>query len=255
MSTAATSTPPLQKLPTHLDLPETDGAIVENFLEHPQSFLLSSSIWPVLRELHPEGNFVIGQDSGIYWKLTDPPLDGCRSPDWYYVPDVLPSEEGQYRRSYVLWQEIIPPLIIIEYVSGTGREERDPTPWKGMFWVYERAIGASYYVIYEVEHSRIEAYHLVNNRFVRMEPNARGHFEIPELGVELGLWHATYMNYTVPWLRFFDPQGNLLPSAEERAEQERQRAEQEHHRAEHERQRAEQLAAKLRALGIDPAAE
>jgi hypothetical protein len=35
-------------------------------------------------------------------------------------------------------------------------------------------------------------------------------------------------------------------------EQEQQRAEQEHQRAEQEHQRAESLAARLRALGIDP---
>jgi hypothetical protein len=39
---------------------------------------------------------------------------------------------------------------------------------------------------------------------------------------------------------------------QQRAEQEHQRAEQEHQRAEQERQRAERLAARLRALGIDP---
>jgi hypothetical protein len=38
------------------------------------------------------------------------------------------------------------------------------------------------------------------------------------MGVEIGLWHAFFMNYTVPWLRFFDLEGRMLPSAEERAE-------------------------------------
>jgi hypothetical protein len=38
----------------------------------------------------------------------------------------------------------------------------------------------------------------------------------------------------------------------QRAEQEHQRAEQEHQRAEQEHQRAERLAARLRALGVEP---
>jgi len=63
----------------------------------------------------------------------------------------------------------------------------------------------------------------------------------------------------LPWLRWWDEQGNLLLTGEEQAELERQekelaqqQAEQERQRAEQERQRAEQLAAQLRALGIEP---
>src|SRR5688572_4917110 len=100
-------------LPDHTQLPDSDGAIVENFAEHPQSILLTTSILPLLRQRHPDGHFAIGQNSGIYFRPTDPPLQGCKAPDWFYVPDVPPSPEGQYRRSYVLWQELVPPLVLI----------------------------------------------------------------------------------------------------------------------------------------------
>ncbi len=56
----------------------------------------------------------------------------------------------------------------------------------------------------------------------------------------------------LPWLRWWDSDGNLLLSGEERAEREQQRAEQERQRAERERQRADRLAARLQELGIDP---
>ncbi|HEY9836487.1 MAG TPA: hypothetical protein V6D27_06280, partial [Vampirovibrionales bacterium] len=68
---------------------------------------------------------------------------------------------------------------------------------------------------------------------------------IPELGVELGIWSGLYGNMDLPWLRWWDSQGNLLLYGYEQAEQQRQRAEQEH-------QRAERLATKLRELGVDP---
>jgi Uma2 family endonuclease len=61
-----------------------------NFQEHPQSLLLTSSIYPILNQLHPDGQYVIGQDSGIYWRLTEPPERGCEAPDWFYVPNVPP---------------------------------------------------------------------------------------------------------------------------------------------------------------------
>jgi len=56
----------------------------------------------------------------------------------------------------------------------------------------------------------------------------------------------------LPWLRWWDLQGNLLLTGDERAEQERQRAEQERQRAEQERQRNEILIAQLRSLGVEP---
>ena len=112
-------------LPDHTQLPESDGTFVENFQEHPQSILLTESIEPILQQLHPDGQYAIGQDSGIYWRLTDPPERGAEAPDWFYVPKVLPTLDGQMRRSYVLWQEIVSPLIALEFVSGNGEEERD----------------------------------------------------------------------------------------------------------------------------------
>jgi hypothetical protein len=65
------------------------------------------------------------------------------------------------------------------------------------------------------------------------------------LGIELGIWNGEYFNQTLPWLRWWDQDGNLLLAGDERAEQERERAERE-------TRRAEQLAAKLRELGVDP---
>jgi Uma2 family endonuclease len=286
--------PPELTLPDHKQLPESDGTFVKNFQEHPQSLLLTSSIAPILDAIHPDGQYAIGQDCGIYWRLTDPPERGAEAPDWFYVPDVSPLLNGERRRSYVLWKEIVAPLIAIEFVSGDGSEERDATsPFSedeakaGKFWVYERAIRIPFYAIYEVEKASVEVYQLSGNRYHRASPNVHGRYIVPELGVELGIWHGDFMNQTLPWLRWWDQAGNLLLAGDERAEQEKQRAEQEKQRAEQEKQRAEQekqraeqekqraeqekqraeqekqraeqealraevLAAKLRELGVDP---
>jgi Uma2 family endonuclease len=256
-------------LPDHMQLPETDGAIVENFQEHPQGTLLTESITPVLKRLHPDNHYLIGADSGIYWRyIAAEPLRGCKSPDWFYVPNVPPMLGGTYRRSYVLWQEHVPPRVVLEFVSGDGSEERDPTPETGKFWVYEQAIRAAYYGIFDSERLLLEVYQLVQGRYQRLVPNARGRFPIAPLGVELGIWQGEYGNMTLPWLRWWDAQGNLLPAWHETTEEERQAKEQAERRAEEERQAKEQarqeteaavqcadrLAAKLRALGIDPEA-
>jgi Uma2 family endonuclease len=127
--TSTFNSPPFPKtLPDHTQLPASDGTFVKNFQEHPQSILLTESIEPVLRNIHPDNQYCIDQDSGIYWRLTDPPERGAEAPDWFYVPNVPPTLNGELRRSYVLWQELIPPLIVIEFASRDGSEERDKTP-------------------------------------------------------------------------------------------------------------------------------
>jgi Uma2 family endonuclease len=239
-------------LPDHTQLPESDGTFVKNFQEHPQSILLTDSIQLKLQQLHPDGQYCIGQDSGIYWRITEPLEKGAEAPDWFYVPNVPPTLNGQTRQSYVLWQEYIAPLIVLEFVSGNGSEERDKTPITGKFWVYEQAIRVPFYGIYEVAKAQVEVYHLVENRYVLMTLNERGHYAISPMDVELGIWHGTYQNLELPWLRWWDSQGNLLLTGEERAQQAEQQAEQERQRAEQERQRAERLAAYLRSQGIDP---
>jgi Uma2 family endonuclease len=229
--------------PTHLDLPESDGTFVKNFQEHPQSILLTVSIDPVLQQLHPDGHYCIGQDSGIYWRMTDPPEKGAEAPDWFYVPNVPPLLDGDYRRSYVLWQEIIPPLIVIEFVSGTGAEERDTTPWRGKFWVYEQVIRPAFYAIYEVKKPAVTVYQLTGGRYQLMDVNDRGHIPIEPLGVELGLWQGRYQNATLPWLRWWDADGNLLLTGDERSRLESARAD-------HEHQARLTGAAKLLAIGL-----
>jgi len=247
-------------------LPDKDGLPVNNTMEPPQSQLLTETIRPELQRLHPDGHFLIGQDLGVYWRLTDPPLRGSIAPDWMYVPGVPPRLRGLMRRSYVMWQEIVPPTIVIEYASGDGSKERDRTPDEGKFWIYEERIRASYYAIHEVDPGRVEVYRHTGEHYHRLEPNARDRYTIEGLGLDLGIWRGTYQGEDLPWLRWYDTHGLLLPTPEEsglvarqradeecqRADQERQRADQERQRADEARQRADRLARKLREMGIDP---
>ncbi|TAG65046.1 MAG: Uma2 family endonuclease [Oscillatoriales cyanobacterium] len=215
--------------PDHTQLPESDGTFVKNFQEHPQSILLTDSITPILERIHADGNYCIGQDSGIYWRLTDPLEKGAEAPDWFYVPNVPPTLDGKFRPYYVLWQEFISPLIVLEFVSGNGAEERDRTPLLR---------SGAFYGIYEVSKASVEVYHLIEDRYQLVAANDRGHYPIPQLGVELGIWQGTYQNMELPWLRWWDSEGNLLLSGAQRAD-----------RAEDE---LEQLRAQLRSAGIQP---
>jgi hypothetical protein len=158
-----------------------------------------------------------------------------------------------------MWQEVESPLILIEYVSGDGSEERDQTAYSGKFWIYEHAIKAPFYVIWDPFRPQLDVYELIRARYTPVPPTEAGRFRIPPMEVEFGIWEGVYQGCHASWLRAWDLNGHMIPTPEEsgalhqqRAVQERQRAEQEHQRAEQERQRAERLAARLRELGVNP---
>ncbi len=151
-----------------------------------------------------------------------------------------------------------------------------------------------YYAIFDFESGQLSVHHLVDGLYQPLPANERGHYVIQPMKLELGVWHGTFGNGEADWLRWFDLQGNLLPTGSERADMERnvreeaqrladqarqdadeerrraeedrlareqaqqcadkekQRAEQEKKRAEQEKKRADDLAARLRALGVDP---
>jgi len=213
--------------PDHTKLPEEDGTFGNNFQEHPQSIILTDSIGSVLQRLHPDGQYAIGQDCGIYWRETDPLEKGAEAPDWFYVPNVPPRLGNQIRRSYVLWREFMAPMIALEFASGDGSQERDTTPLSysevesaprpGKFWVYERIMRIPYYGIYEINSGKLEVYSLNNGFYQQLLPNDRGHYPIAPMGVELGLWQGSYQNQTMLWLRWWDSEGNLLLTGTERA--------------------------------------
>lgn len=158
-----------------------------------------------------------------------------------------------------MWQESVAPPLVIDYVSGDGSEERDATPSRGKFWVYEKAVKAPYHLIWYPNEERIEAFELRGTKYRPMKADAAGRFHIPMLNATFGIWDGEFLGYPGPWLRAWDSRGKLLPSEEEaeavqwqRAEAEKQRAEAEKKRAESQQQRADALAKKLRELGIDP---
>jgi Uma2 family endonuclease len=274
-------------LPTHLDLPHTDDKPVENFFQPEQGFLLLDVLTPHLDSLHPEGDFIIGMDNGIYWELKPDRLDGCRAPDWFYVPGVPKLLDGQIRKSYVMWHEKVPPLFVAEFVSGNGAEERDATPESGKFWVYERGIKAKYYAIYDPKQGEIEIHQLVRGRYRPLPAESNGRFRIPEMKLEFGTWEGEYQGTPAVWMRAWDLKGRLIPTGQEnaarmkqradaqqqradaqqqradaqqqradaqqqRADAQQQRADAQHQRADAQPERADALARKLRELGIDP---
>ena len=59
--------------------------------------------------------------------------------------------------------------------------------------------------IFLVNSGEFEMYELIGTTYQRMVPNSRGHYPIPPLAVEIGVWEGAYQNQTQHWLRWWDP--------------------------------------------------
>ena len=82
---------------------------------------------------------------------------------------------------------------------------------------------------------------------------------MPDLELGCSLWQGKYRGASRQWLRWYDAQGNCLPTeaemvqrAEQRAELSDQRAELSDQRAELAERRAQELAQRLQELGLEP---
>jgi len=260
-------------LPGHMELPEENGEIVENFREAPQGQLLDEGIWSTLERIHPDRHFAVGHDCGIYWLLADPAERGAICPDWCYIAGVPPDLDGHFRRSYVLWKEHVPPTVMIEFASDDGTKERDQTTREGKYWIYENAVQGEFYAIFIVETGELEVYRLENKKYRRLVPDDQGHYLIEPLEAKLGVWHGLYRSEIAPWLRWYDKNGRVIRVDKERADEESRRADEERRRADEavlradeerrradeavlradeERRRVDVRSAKLREMGIDP---
>lgn len=169
-----------------------------------------------------------------------------KAPDWGYVPSIR-VPRADVKRSYTPRLQGDIPAIVIEFLSDTEGSEYSskPTYPPGKWFFYEQVLQVSNYAIFEPEAGVLEVYRLDDSGTYRLQkPDPDNRYWIAEISLFLGIWQGTRENRTGYWLRWWDQPGLLLWGSE-LAIAERQRAEQE-------RQRAEQLAAQLRAAGIEP---
>ncbi len=107
------------------------------------------------------------------------------------------------------------------------------------------------YFWYSPQTDEFQGLRLRSTEYEEIAPNENGWRWSEELQLYLGVFNHQ--------LRYFHPNGELVPTVQEAARLERQKAQQEAQRADQETQRAEQeakratrLAAKLREMGINP---
>jgi Uma2 family endonuclease len=207
-------------LPTEDDLPYDDGVPMETAWHRDQMWTLIYSLqtyWSDRSRNYVGGNMFLYYDPHNLKKF--------RGPDVFVVLDV----ENRRRKSWVVWQEGMRfPDIIIELLSDSTRD----TDQGEKKTLYERVFHTTEYYLYDPLSQEFVAYHLHGGRYETARPDEQGRVHSPSTGLFLAVRDG--------WLRWLTPEGVVVPTPEELADQERQRAEQERQRAEQERQRAEQ---------------
>lgn len=232
-------------LPTMYDLKSEDiedpGLPDEFHIFQPQ--LLRDTFHPA--NYSPEKVFV-ATDLNLYYDLSQ--TNWYKRPDWFAVVGVdRLYEKKELRMSYVIWQEKVNPLIMIELLSpGTEKEDlgettresnQPPTKWQ----VYEQILKIPYYLVYDRYTDKLRTFKLTGNRYQEMKVN-QPRIWIEEIEIGIGLWQGKYQGIERKWLRWYDKEGQWIETEVERERQEKELAQQQIRR----------LAERLREMGINP---
>ena len=220
-------------LPTSESLPYTDETPVDSELQDIIPHLLKSILALIWEN---RDDWFFGIDMAWYYD----PNKAAIVPDGFLSLGVPRIKGENLRLSYVSWEENgVIPLLAIEVVSKTPGGE-----YKCKKTEYAR-LGVLYYVIYAPRRRRqplLSIYRLHQGKYQLMTSNP---VWMPEIGLGIGTEEGIYEGIRREWLYWYDRAGNRYPTEAEARSQAEQRENQQ-------RQRAEQLAARLRALGIDP---
>jgi Uma2 family endonuclease len=213
--------------PTQDELPYDDGIPMETPRHAAQMRLLIESL-----ELHwsDRQDFFVGGNMFVYFSLRQVRNQDFRGSDFFVVLGV-PRKE---RKSWVVWEEEKAPNLVIEMIS-ESTATRDKVEKKQ---IYQDQLRVPEYIWFDPFTAELAGFTTHNGSYESMESDDQGRLISEQIGLALTLWDGTYQSITTRWLRWETPEGILLPTAQEVAEQERQRA--------------NRLAERLRAMGLDP---
>ena len=225
-----------------------DEAPVDNIFTEKQEGLLKAPLYsswsgPPSDDDQTPRKFEVFANVGLFISLHEPPIvpDVMLSLDVKIHPDLSKKEN----RTYFIWEFGKAPDVVIEIVS--NREGGELSTKMKRY----RTMRIPYYVVYDPLHqlskTTLQSYELRGDLYIALDK----HYYEP-VGLGLVEWEGVHENYAATWIRWCTKEGRLIPTADETAARERKRADDADKRADDERKRADQLAAKLRALGIDP---
>lgn len=188
-------------------------------------------LWRDRNDFYAAGNLT------IYYSYRKRKTEDFRGPDFFVVLDT----ERKTRKSWAIWEEDGKyPHVIVEILSdSTANTDRDLKKK-----LYQDTFRTPDYFWFDPYTLEFAGFHLVDGQYQLLQPNDRGHLWSQQLGLYFGIHQGL--------LRFFTPEGELVPTPEEDAYFQQQQKESERQQKEIAQERADRLAAKLRELNIDP---
>jgi len=175
-------------------------------------------------------DYFIGGNLTIYFSRQQLRNRDFRGPDFFLVRNT----SKRPRKSWVVWEEEGKhPDLIIELLSNSTAET-DKTTKKSL---YQDQFRTQEYFWFSPDDLELTGFKLIGQEYQVIIPNQQGLLASEVLGLFLGIYQEK--------LRYFTPEGDLVPTPEEAALQAENRA----NEAEN---RAERLAEQLQSLGIEP---
>jgi Uma2 family endonuclease len=208
----------VQDLETSLDAPEdvifppgdlwSDEPPLESDLHREQIELLIQllkSCWRERQDFYVSGNLT------IYYSPNQRKSENFRGPDFF----VVLGAEKKDRKSWVVWQEDGKyPNVIVELLSNSTRAVD-----KGLKkQIYQDTFRTPDYFWFDPVTLDLKGFHLVDGGYEELQPSDDGWLWSQQLQLYLGVHQSK--------LRFFTADGQLIPTPEEEAQQERQQREQ-----------------------------
>jgi Uma2 family endonuclease len=187
--------------------------------------LLINSLDPWLEQ---QGEGYVGGNMFVYFSDKQLRNQDFKGPDVFVVRGVSQVE----RKSWVVWEEGKGPDIVIELLSESTAavdKAEKKTVYQNQLKVWE------YYWFDPFNSEDFVGWTLEKGVYQKKALDAQNRLMSEQLGLALVRWEGVFNRVKAVWLRWATLEGELLPTPEE-----------------YERQRAERLAAKLRALGINP---
>ena len=173
--------------------------------------LLMNLLIDILESLWQGRDFFAGGNMFFYFSALQAKKNDYRGPDFFVVLDT----EHRQRESWVVWEEggKMPDFILEITSESTAAMDRGEKKR-----VYGKVLHVPEYFIYDPATRTLEGYRLgPGSEYVPISADADGRLESRQLGLLLGPHLGTHNGYRETWLRWYLPDGQLVPTREERA--------------------------------------
>jgi Uma2 family endonuclease len=199
---------------------ESDEPEMESSLHYAQLALLVACVEWLWRD---RSDFFIGANLTIYFSRQQLKNREFRGPDFFLVRQT----ERKPRKSWVVWEEDgrYPDLIIELLSDSTAATDRALKKA-----LYQYRFHTPEYFWFSPETLEFQGFRLAGRQYEAIAPNPQGWRWSETLNLNLGVYEHQ--------LRFFDADGQLIPTPAEAAIQAQEQA--------------SRLAEQLRSLGVDP---